>query len=55
MNEDQPENITRIIVDDKTRQRWEKIGADDYSTIMAEYARLNRFELVNIISKYNGK
>ena len=37
--------MIQIIVDDKTKQRWENIGPDDYSTIMAEHAHLTLKEL----------
>ena len=38
----------------KRDNEWEKIGPDDYSTIMAEYARLNRLELVKLNKKTNS-
>ena len=48
MEEDQPEKIPRIIVNDKMKQRWEQVTEDDYPMLMAEYARLTRIELVEL-------
>lgn len=45
MDKFQQEKVTRIIVDGKTRQRWEKIKLEDYPIIMAAYAQLTFREL----------
>ena len=54
MTENSQETVWRILVTEEMKQRWGLLSEEDYSLVMAEYARLELVELKNIENKIDS-